>query len=105
MAVYVDKAQNPYGRMKMCHMLADSLEELHAMAYRIGIQRRWFQSGASVPHYDICQAKRSMAIANGAVVVSRRELVSIIRRLRAGNPIQEDQPSTPRCTKTEDMFG
>lgn len=84
MTVYVDKARNPYGRMLMCHMVADSLEELHAMADAIGVARRWFQDKASSPHYDICQAKRRLAIENGAVEVSRRELVGILRRLREG---------------------
>ena len=51
MPVYVDNQKNPYGRMKMCHMLADTLEELHAMADLIGIKRKWFQN-ESTPHYD-----------------------------------------------------
>ncbi len=82
MAVYVDSAANPCGRMKMCHMLADTLEELHAMADRIGIQRKWFQN-KRVPHCDICMSKRRLAVAAGAIEVDRRETVVIIRRLRA----------------------
>ena len=43
--------------MKMCHMLADTLDELHAMADRIGVARRHFQTDSSAPHYDICKSK------------------------------------------------
>lgn len=84
MTVYVDHARHPLGRMLMCHMLADTLEELHAMADRIGVARRHFQAKAGAPHYDICQAKRRLAVAAGAVEVDRRRLAAILRRLRAG---------------------
>lgn len=81
MAVYVDKAQNPLGRMKMCHILADTLDELHAMAARLGLKRAWFQRHGT-PHYDICQSKRRDALALGAVEVDRRQTVALIRKLR-----------------------
>ena len=82
MSVYVDHARNRFGRMLMNHMIADTLDELHAMADRIGVARSWFQKRASFPHYDICEARRDDALARGAVAVTARELVSIIRRLR-----------------------
>jgi hypothetical protein len=82
MTCYVDDACMPYGRMKMCHMVADTLDELHAMADRIGIKRKWFQVGAREPHYDICLAKRALAIEAGAVEVSTRQLVEILRGYR-----------------------
>lgn len=81
MPVYVDKASNRYRRMLMSHMLADTLDELHAMADAIGIKRKWFQS-ESHPHYDICQSKRKLAIQNGAIEIGRRELVAMIRKHR-----------------------
>ena len=81
MAVYVDFARNKFRRMVMCHMLADSVDELHAMAARIGMRRSWFQSG-STPHYDVCLARRRMAVELGAVEVGRRQLVEVIKRLR-----------------------
>jgi hypothetical protein len=83
MAVYVDKEQIPFRRMKMCHMLADTEEELHAMADKIGIARRWHQFPGSVKsHYDICLTKRARAVQLGAKEIDRHELVALIRSRR-----------------------
>ena len=82
MAVYVDKADIPYGRMIMCHMVADTLEELHAMAERIGVRRKWFQGQGSTPHYDVCLSKKRLAIGFGAEEIGRHRFVEIIRQNR-----------------------
>ncbi len=82
MSVYVDDATHVYGRMLMCHMLADTPAELHAMADRIGVQRKWYQNRASTPHYDVCKSKRALAVAAGAIEISRSELGRLIPRLR-----------------------
>jgi len=82
-SVYVDAAQHRFGRMIMCHMLADTEAELHAMADAIGVQRRWFQDRGSTPHYDICTSKRVLAVKLGAVELDRRQLADLIKRLRA----------------------
>lgn len=82
MAVYVDRGRNPLGRMIMCHMLADTIGELHAMADRIGLQRHWYQKG-STPHYDLSVSRRAMAVRAGAIEIDRREVTAIIRRIRA----------------------
>ena len=66
----------------MCHMLADTFAELHEMADKIGINRKWFQATASTPHYDICKAKRELAVGHGAIECDRRQIVGVIRRLR-----------------------
>ena len=78
MAVYVDDVFIPYGRMKMCHMVADTEEELHEMADKIGMRREWFQNG-SHPHYDVSKSRRKMAVENGAVEITIRELVAHFR--------------------------
>lgn len=74
MTVYVDDMRAPLGRMVMCHMLADTDEELHAMAARIGVARRWHQAPPRHDsHYDIAQSKRKQAISAGAVQITWRQ--------------------------------
>lgn len=83
MAVYVDGMQAPLGRMKMCHMMADTTEELLAMADRIGVARKWIQKpGTSYEHFDIAMSKRRLAVAAGALEVTRRDLGLIMRARR-----------------------
>lgn len=87
MSVYVDGTTNGYRGMIMCHMVADTPEELHAMADRIGVARKWFQDprtmNVSTPHYDICKSKRVAAVAAGAIECERNEFVAAVRRIRA----------------------
>lgn len=84
MTVYVDDMKWPFGRMLMSHMVADTHEELVEMADRIGVSRRWIQKkGTPSEHFDICQSKRDLAIANGAKTVTMREMGRIWRRKRA----------------------
>jgi len=69
MTVYVDDVRLPFWRMVMCDMWADTDDELHAMADRIGVARRWFQQPpkASWKHYDIALSKKALALASGAI--------------------------------------
>lgn len=96
MSVYVDTSENKFGRLVMCHMLADSLDELMAMADRIGVDRKWYQGfeKASCPHFDIAKTKRALAIQNGAIEADRRTLGALMKtikghalaRVRRGEP-------------------
>ncbi|MGH6753372.1 MAG: DUF4031 domain-containing protein, partial [Bradyrhizobium sp.] len=63
MTVYVDDMRARFGRMVMCHMLADTEAEIHAMAARIGVARKWYQGD----HYDIALSRRAIAVSLGAV--------------------------------------
>ena len=86
--VYVDDMHETelgrFGRMRMCHMIADSDDELHAMADRIGVQRKWFQKpGTERRHYDIATSKRALAVKAGAVEISMRQCSTMVARRRA----------------------
>ena len=75
MAVYLDNMQAGFGNMIMCHMAADTTQELLDMAKSIGVQAKWIQHpGTWKEHFDICQSKRKLAIANGAIEISQRDL-------------------------------
>lgn len=79
--VYVDDMAADYGRMKMCHMIADTPEELLAMATKIGVAHRWIQNkGTYREHFDICISKRKLAVAAGAQEIT---LLELGRRLRS----------------------
>ncbi len=87
MAVYVDDMQAPYGRLVMCHMIADTHRELIEMADRIDLARKWIQSaGRSGEHFDICKVKRALAVEAGALEVTMREAADrcAARRHEAG---------------------
>ncbi len=65
MAVYVDSLRDWGWRLgPSCHMIADTNEELHAMAERIGLLRRWFCRYCPDPAFnEILRRWRSAAIA------------------------------------------
>ena len=82
MPVYVDDMKAAYGRMVMCHMVADTEAELHAMADLIGVERKWYQYPykSRYPHYDIALSKRALAVANRALEIRWRDAPAICRR-------------------------
>lgn len=85
MTVYVDKMKALYGHMIMSHMMADTTEELLAMADRIGVARKWIQdAGTPREHFDVCQSKKRLAIAAGAQEVGRQEIYLLMRSKKVG---------------------
>jgi hypothetical protein len=79
-AVYVDPAMWPYGRMMMCHLFADTHAELLAMVDTIGVQRKWIQhrGRTKFEHFDICKSKRALAVKAGAIEVDMRQYPAIL---------------------------
>lgn len=83
MSVYVDSMKAQFGRLVLCHMIADTSEELHAMAERIGLKRVWCQyEGTYREHYDVGRVKRALAIKEGALEITRTELGGVLHRRR-----------------------
>lgn len=79
MAVYVDNfyttGAGQFGRMKMSHMIADTRKELLAMAYKLGLQKKWIQSyNTTREHFDVSISVRQKAIELGAIEITFREL-------------------------------
>ena len=87
MTVYVDDAVTLWRGQRWAHLMADTLEELHAMAANLGMPRRAFQDKPSGAHYDVTVEMREHALRLGTVAISRhvdRELVrSVIRNAKA----------------------
>lgn len=71
MAVYVDDAIWPWRGQRWAHLMADTLDQLHAFAALLELPRRAFQDKTSGAHYDITAEMRTRAIALGAVAISR----------------------------------
>ena len=84
MTVFVDDMRAKFGRLIMCHMIADTDEELHAMAEVIGVARKWHQAPPKVSnsHYDIALSKRALAVKHGAIEISWRQASAMCFRRR-----------------------
>ncbi len=86
--VYVDDSNVCKHGRGWFHLTAESLDELHAFASRIGLPARNFHRGARHPHYDITAAQRLNAIRSGARPVSPREVVRIAREVFLPPPVE-----------------
>lgn len=89
--VYVDNMEAKFGRMVMCHMIADTTEELLEMADKIGVQRKWIQyPGTYNEHFDVSKGARQMAIFYGAQQISMMELGRMLAK-RPGSPFYKQK--------------
>lgn len=67
MTVYVDQFPGGWGKWTGGgHLTTTDIDELHAMAAKIGLKREWFQD-KTFPHYDCQRRIRGLAVAAGAV--------------------------------------
>lgn len=84
MAVYVDEAIWNWQGMRWAHLIADGEDELHRFAAELGISRLVYQGPPKTahPHYDITAFERRRAVARGAILCMREEIVVVLRRLK-----------------------
>ena len=123
MAVYVDDsaipATVPNGPVRhtsrWSHLFADSQDELHEFAARLGLRRSYFQEGKprgdGTPspfwHYDVTSGKRQQALALGAVPVAWRDSPRIMRERDArqaqphGDRAKRDPGKPPELTAAD----
>lgn len=81
MAVYVDDVRHHFGRMVMCHLWADDVDELLNFVDKIGVQRKWIQGHPTLSfgkhrdaqwiHFDISLSKKALALQHGAVLTDK----------------------------------
>ncbi len=87
MSCYVDKLR-PFGwrirgrETESCHLLADTLDELHTMAQVIGLKREWFQDKRSGKHYDLVPSKRKAAVELGAIELDDVSFIAKLKEIR-----------------------
>ena len=85
MTVYVDElhvwpnAKHRCFKSGSSHLTADTIEELHAFAKRIGLRRTWFQNHRVLPHYDLTPARREAALNAGARLKRMRDQLRDLR--------------------------
>ena len=86
MSVYVDPISPcirgkrwPYN--EACHLIADSINELHEFALWLGLKRLWFQD-KTIPHYDLTKGMRRKAVVLGAIEIDVKTFVRKMRELQ-----------------------
>jgi hypothetical protein len=79
--VYIDSHNAKFGRMIMCHMIADNTDELFKICDKIGVDRKWIQDAGTVyEHFDICLSKKKRAIELGVKEIGYKEIANIISK-------------------------
>jgi hypothetical protein len=89
-SVYVDDVAMRWRGKRWYHLTADSTEELHAFAAKVGLKREWFQESEyrrEADHYDVTDSFRDKSILLGAIPESWREGAARRRAARAVSPV------------------
>lgn len=87
MACYVDTVRHyPDAGLRYtdyCHLLGDTLAELHALADQLGLPRQIFQDHPWRWHYDLPSHLRARAVQLGALSVEMHDVGALLKARRA----------------------
>lgn len=90
MTAYVDTVRSyPHAGLRFtefCHLLADTREELHAIAAQVGMPRYTFQDHPYRWHYDLPGPLRGLAIEQGAHEVTLHQVGALLQLRKAALP-------------------
>lgn len=95
MATYVDNSNNPRGRHRVCHLFADTTEELIQIGKKLGLNERWVSMrGTHLECFDLWRSKRTKAIKHGAISITRERVAEIIeeKKIRFSASWKHDFP-------------
>lgn len=93
MAVYVDDELIPWRGKLWCHLVADTLPELHDFAQRLGLRQAWFQANSAYPHYDVTVRVRDRALTMGASLGDRQTIITCAKILK--RELRSEQMTIP----------
>ena len=85
--VYVDEGYRDFYGVRMCLIAADTDEELHDMAKKLGLARQIFFVGRSHV-YNVPEAVKDLAIELGAVQVDRKLVLTKLRPVGKVRPLK-----------------
>lgn len=84
--IYIDTPREWPGKSgKWSHMICESTDVLHRFASNIGVKRHRFENkkGRNQPHYDLKEEELQKALDAGAVTVSSKEIVKLLKEWHA----------------------
>ena len=80
MSVYIDTLMNPYKGKKVCHMIADTEDELISMILTVGGKmENQLDAGTADSRFDVNERQRELALENGAIEISKSHLAKICK--------------------------
>ena len=74
-------------------------DELHLFAKEIGLNRVWFQRNGTMPHYDLNDGRREVALRVGVTELNKFMTVAVIRLWGVERRKRDEQTKVLRCSQ------
>ena len=105
MSAYVDPLMNHGWRLgPSCHLFADTIEELRAMAHLVGMKTKWEQppkQGRPWAHYDLVASRRAEAVKYGAIELDLKQAVAKWREMSNASPREVSRDMASESVKRD----